>query len=221
MNNSGTGCIGYPTTAIQQIVNGSSKAIVAKAQQRLLDLGFWLAATDGNYGITTSQAVMAFQKWSGLPRTTAIDEATAVALNGSLCRPTPSIGGDLIEIDKGRQLLFIVRGGRAQWIVNVSTGGNYFYTATDRNTGAKIEATATTPNGDYRVYRVSDDPRYEGSLGTLYRPRFIVGGVAVHGYSSVPNYPASHGCIRVTNSAMDMIWGSNAMPLKSRVVIHD
>jgi lipoprotein-anchoring transpeptidase ErfK/SrfK len=71
------------------------------------------------------------------------------------------------------------------------------------------------------VYRVSDDPRYEGSLGVLYRPRFFIRGVAVHGYSSVPNYPASHGCVRVTNQAMDMLWATNAMPMGSTVVVRD
>lgn len=222
VNPTGAGCIGFPSAPVGEIVLGSSKAAVSKAQQRLIDLGFWVNGTDGTYGLTTAQAVMAFQKWAGLPRTTAIDERTAQLLNTSLCRPTPGItSGDLIEIDKGRQLMFIIRGGKTQWVVNVSTGGNYFYTATDKKTGERIEDTAITPNGDFRVYRVHDEARYEGSLGTLYRPRFIVGGVAVHGYSSVPNYPASHGCIRVTNQAMDMIWGTNAMPMKSRVVIHD
>lgn len=216
------GCSGLPGAAVQEIVLGSSKAAVARAQQRLLDLGYWLAATDGNYGITTSQAVMAFQKMNGLNRSTQIDEATATALNATMCRVAPGItSGDLVEIDKASQVLFIIRGGKTQWVVNVSTGGNYFYTATDKRTGERIEDTAITPNGDFRVYRVHDEVRYEGSLGTIYRPRFIVGGVAVHGYNSVPNYPASHGCVRVTPAAMDMIWGTNAMPLKSRVVIHD
>ena len=71
------------------------------------------------------------------------------------------------------------------------------------------------------MYRVSDDPAYFGSLGELYRPRFIVGGVAVHGYRNVPNYPASHGCIRVSNLAMDMIWATNAMPMGGTVVVHE
>jgi lipoprotein-anchoring transpeptidase ErfK/SrfK len=216
------GCLAAPAQAIGAVVSGISRAGVARVQQRLIDLGFWLGAADGSYGLTTSQAVMAYQKWIGLPRTTSVDEQTAVALNTPQCRPTPGVtSGDLIEVDKGKQLMFIIRGGKAQWIVNVSTGGNYFYTATDKNTGAPISDQAVTPNGDFRVYRVSDDPAYKGSLGTLYRPRFIVGGVAVHGYSSVPNFPASHGCVRVTNAAMDMIWGTNAMPLRSRVVIHD
>lgn len=28
----------------------------------------------------------------------------------------------------------------------------------------------------------------------------------MHGYSSVPNYPASHGCVRVTIPAMNRLW---------------
>jgi lipoprotein-anchoring transpeptidase ErfK/SrfK len=34
------------------------------------------------------------------------------------------------------------------------------------------------------------------SLGMLHSNYFI-GGYAIHGYPSVPLYPASHGCIRV------------------------
>lgn len=217
-----SGCLGFPTTPVAPVVNGSSKATVMRGQQRLLELGFWVAATDGNYGQTTSQAVMAFQKWSGIPASSVLDDATAAALNRTLCRPTPGItSGDLVEVDKGKQLVFIIRGGKAAWVLNTSTGGGYEYSATDKRTGTRIEDTAITPNGSFKVYRVSDDPAYFGSLGTLYRPRFVVGGVAVHGYSSIPNYPASHGCIRVSNGAMDMIWNTNAMPMGSRVVIHD
>jgi peptidoglycan hydrolase-like protein with peptidoglycan-binding domain len=217
------GCPGYPNTPVGAIVPGASPATVRRAQQRLIDLGFWLSAVDGGYGWTTSQAVMAFQKWSKLANTNGtLDEATAVALNGNLCRPTPGItSGDLIEVDKGKQLLFIVRGGKALWVLNTSTGGNYDYTAKDQKTGATISDKAYTPVGTFRVYRVSDDPAYFGSLGELYRPRFFVGGVAVHGYRSVPNYPASHGCVRISNPAMDMIWASNAMPMGSTVVVHD
>ena len=48
---------------------------------------------------------------------------------------------------------------------------------------------------------------HPGSLGTLYRPKFVIGGVAVHGVPRVPDYPASRGCIRVTNAAMDVtVW---------------
>ena len=50
---------------------------MARAQQRLLDLGFWNAGVDGNYGWSTSQAVMAFQKWMQLPnKNGTLDEYT-------------------------------------------------------------------------------------------------------------------------------------------------
>jgi lipoprotein-anchoring transpeptidase ErfK/SrfK len=31
----------------------------------------------------------------------------------------------------------------------------------------------------------------------LYYPTYFVRGFAIHGYPSVPAYPASHGCVRV------------------------
>ncbi|MBI5089119.1 MAG: murein L,D-transpeptidase [Actinobacteria bacterium] len=217
------GCLGYPTKPTAAIISGSSGDTVSRAQQRLLDLGFWNSGADGNFGWTTSQAIMAFQKWMKLPTTTGVlDETTAAALNGNLCRPVPGItSGDLFEVDKGKQLAFIIRGGKTLWVLNISSGGNYDYTAKDQKTGATLNDRAYTPVGTFKVYRVSDDPAYFGSLGELYRPRFIVGGVAVHGYRNVPNYPASHGCIRVSNPAMDMIWATNAMPMGGTVVVHE
>ena len=218
-----SGCVGFAGAPVGAIVTGSSRASVMRVQQRLLDLGFWLAGVDGQYGLTTSQAVLAFQKWHGLPRTTVVDETTAARLNNMLCRPTPgaSASGDMIEVDKGKQLLFLIRSGRIVWVVNTSTGTGEEYTYTNKMTGETGTDIAVTHNGNHRVYRVSDEARYESTLGILYRPRFVVGGVAVHGYSSVPAYPASHGCIRVTNSAMDMIWGGNFMPIGLRAWVHD
>ena len=31
----------------------------------------------------------------------------------------------------------------------------------------------------------------------MYYSNFFIGGYAIHGYASVPNYAASHGCIRI------------------------
>ena len=50
-------------------------------QVRLLQLGFWNAGVDGKYGLTTTQAVMAFQKYSGLEPTGDVDALTAAALS--------------------------------------------------------------------------------------------------------------------------------------------
>jgi len=58
-------------------------------------------------------------------------------------------------------------------------------------------------------------------LGALYRPRYFHrDGIAVHGSSSVPAHPASHGCVRVSEPAMDWIWSGDLMPIGSSVWIH-
>ena len=31
----------------------------------------------------------------------------------------------------------------------------------------------------------------------MVQSNYFIRGYAIHGYASVPNYPASHGCIRV------------------------
>jgi peptidoglycan hydrolase-like protein with peptidoglycan-binding domain len=217
-----TATVGLPGSPVGPIVYGSSRSAVASLQTRLLALGFWNAGADGSYGLSTTQAVMAFQKWKGLPATTAVDTATAVALNTELCRPAAGRSGDLLEVDKGKQIAFVVRGGAVQYVFNVSTGNGKSYDEDDqKNAGQRVIGIATTPSGTFRTYREHDTARYEGDLGTLYRPKFVVGGIAVHGAPRVPNYPASHGCVRVANPVMNLIWSRNLLPLRSTVWIHD
>jgi peptidoglycan hydrolase-like protein with peptidoglycan-binding domain len=213
---------GEPVAPVGPIVWGSSRAAVANLQNRLLALGFWNGGADGGYGLTTTQSVMAFQKWKGLPATTVVDTATAIALNTELCFPAAGRSGDYFEVDKGKQIAFVVRGGKVQHVFNVSTGNGESYDEEDqKNAGNRVIGVAITPTGTFSTYREHDVARYEGDLGTLYRPKFVIGGVAVHGAPRVPNYPASHGCIRVANPVMDLIWSQNLLPLRSTVWIHD
>jgi lipoprotein-anchoring transpeptidase ErfK/SrfK len=78
---------------------------------------------------------------------------------------------------------------------------------------------AVTPPGRYRFFRAVDGPD-RSPLGVLWRPRYFNGGIAVHGYSSVPPYPASHGCVRVSNAAMNMIWSTGIMPMGRTVLVY-
>ena len=83
-----------------------------RLQERLLELGFWVQSTDGNFGLTTRQAVMAAQKYLGLPATSSVDEDTAEALSSVAARPQArSDRGTLVEIDKSLQLAFFVIDG--------------------------------------------------------------------------------------------------------------
>jgi lipoprotein-anchoring transpeptidase ErfK/SrfK len=60
-----------------------------------------------------------------------------------------------------------------------------------------------------------------GPLGTLWRPKYFTWqGHAIHGYTSVPPYPASHGCVRVSNTAMNWLWDSNTLPLGTTVWVY-
>jgi hypothetical protein len=195
------------------MARGDSGAAVVDLQNRLAQLGYWLGAADGQYGVLTSQAVMALQKVHGLARTGAVDAATRAAL----ANPTPYVPrapGDHVEVDKARQVLVIVRGGRPVYTFNTSTGTEKPYEY------AGVTYVAHTPSGTFTFSREIDGVR-ESRLGTLYRPKYFTSdGVAVHGSASVPAYPASHGCVRLTNAATDFVWGANLIPLGSKVIVY-
>ncbi|CAN5735726.1 L,D-transpeptidase family protein [soil metagenome] len=212
------GAPAYPFVAVGTN-NGSDTANI---QQRLLELGFCVSEVDGPYGLTTSQAVMAFQKYVGLETSARVDQATADALSNARLRAHGRAdAGTLVEIDKDRQLIFFVQDGRTMWVCNTSTGNGQEYTEPDKNTpGEEISGVATTPNGLHAVNRERAEGWWEGDLGQIYRPKYFVGGVAIHGSNSIPNYPASHGCVRVSVPAMDFIWDSNLMPLGLPVWVH-
>ncbi len=92
-------------------------------QQRLAGLGYASLGADGTYGQDTLDAVMAFQKVEGLPRTGHADANLWTRLAHAIV-PRPRYGGDdHIEVDKARQVLFLVRAGRVASIVPVSTAG--------------------------------------------------------------------------------------------------
>jgi N-acetylmuramoyl-L-alanine amidase len=127
-------------------------------------------------------AVYAFQKVQGLPRTGVVDPRLWRALTrGGIPRPRYTQPADHLEVNKGLQVLYVVRSSRVALIVPISTAG--------------IPGTYT-PVGRFAIYRkvVGFDP---SPLGTLYDPMYFTGGYAIHGNPSVPPYPASHGCVRV------------------------
>jgi len=59
-----------------------------------------------------------------------------------------------------------------------------------------------------------------GPLGSLYRPQYFNGGIAIHGYTSVPSTPASHGCCRVSLRAMDNLWGVGRIRVRIAVLVY-
>ena len=196
------------------LASGAVGSGVAGLQQRLLDRGFWLPSVNGKFDSNTTQAVWAFQKANGLPRDGKIGPEDQAALNAGV-RPSPvSTSGNLVEVDKARQLLFVVRNGAAQWVFNTSTGSNGHYTY------AGHTYLAFTPEGRFTFDRQINGTRVS-HLGSLYRPKYFTSaGHAIHGSASIPPTPASHGCVRLSNAAIDFIWNAGLAPLGSSIWVH-
>ena len=150
-----TPTVGPATAPVGPIVFGSSRGSVANLQNRLTALGFWNAASDGSYGLTTVQAVMAFQKWKGLPATTVVDNATAIALNTEYCRPAGGrTSGTVFEVDKTKQIAYVIQNGQVRYIFNVSTGNGKSYDEEDQKAaGGRVIGIAITPTGTFNTYR--------------------------------------------------------------------
>ena len=197
-------------------------AETARVQQRLLDLGFWLQSSQGEYGVTTAQAVMAFQKYVGLEASAAVDEATAQALTSATTKAHGETNtGTLIEIDKDLQLLFIVQDAVTVWTINVSTGSGIAFKERDKNEWGKwIWGDAQTPDGIFKINREVEKGWRTGDLGDIYRPKYFNKGIGLHGAYQVPNYPASHGCVRMSTPAMDFIWAENLAPMGMKIWVH-
>jgi peptidoglycan hydrolase-like protein with peptidoglycan-binding domain len=162
------------TVANPALSLGARGASVRALERRLSELHYAVKGEDGLYGQDDYDAVLAFQKVNGLPRTGRVDRALWRRL-ATASVPRARFGGDHVEVDKTRQVLFEVRDGKVVLAVQVSTG-----------------ATGNTPLGVWHVYS-----RVPGWSWVLWYPTFFLRGFAIHGYPSVPAYPASHGCVRV------------------------
>ncbi len=186
---------------------------VRALQEKLQSLGFWVGSTDGNYGLTTTQAVMAVQKAAGLKKDGVMGSQTRKALERGVSVSPKSTSGRWIEIDKSRQLAMVVDNGDIRAILNTSTGSGERYTSEGRT------SVANTPSGKFEIFR-QVDALDKAPLGELWRPKYFNGGIAIHGAESVPAYAASHGCARVSNPAINWIWSTGQAPIGTNVWVY-
>ncbi len=187
----------YPT-----LKNGSSGPLVSWLERTLAALSYRPGLLDGYFDGNTSEAVMAFQKVEGLPRTgLASDAAVHALVNAQTPTPRKTLGGKRAEIDLSRQVLLLIDGSDVQATIPIASG----------RSGLR------TPNGTFSIGRKLPYWR-KSDLGLLYKPAYFHGGYAIHGSYSVPAYPASHGCVRVGVSSMD--WLYPLLPIGMRVDIY-
>jgi N-acetylmuramoyl-L-alanine amidase len=174
---------------------------VVDLQQALTDLGFSPGPADGRFGRHTRAAVYAFQKHHRLERSGVFTEADWDLLEMPVDLPGWGPELDRVEIDLDRQLLYLIKEGDLSGVFPVSSAnGETFINYTGRRVAA------VTPEGRFTFNRRREG-WWQSYLGFLYRPFYFRGGYAIHGSSSVPPFPASHGCVRVEVADMDYLVG--------------
>ncbi|HZD80714.1 MAG TPA: L,D-transpeptidase family protein [Actinomycetota bacterium] len=194
----GTGTAGPVSTPLPSLKVGSRGSFVRALERRLVALHYHLIGVDTTYDARTADAVMAFRKVQGMPRTGTVDAAVWRRLaDPRIPKPRFTAKAFHIEVDQTRQVLYTVRGGEVTNVIHVSTGAN-----------------GATHDGSFRVHR-----KLAGfSPNGLYYPSYFDGLRAIHGWTEVPSYPASHGCVRVPY--WDARWIFRLAVLGTRVFVY-
>jgi L,D-transpeptidase catalytic domain/Putative peptidoglycan binding domain len=177
---------------------GARGVRVLLLQRALKRLGF-ATPVSGRFDGLTANAVNAFRKTNRMGVGGYADAAVYAMLHrreGAFELRHPRAGKH-VEFDWSRQVLVLARRGRPYRVYHTSSG------------------TPATPTvfGSFRFYRKTPGTN---ALGMVHSSYFIR-GYAIHGYASVPNYPASHGCLRVPvpNAASIYRWIDIGDPIYS------
>ena len=186
---------------------------VLAMEKKLAALHYDVGTVDSSFTYDTRHGVTAFQKVEGLPRTGTWSPTERVRmLHPHVFRLRYHDSRLTAEVDITRQVLVLARNGVIITIVDVSTGSEKPY----YQDGVKY--IAHTPRGVFSIFHKIDGIRVS-KLGELYRPSYFYKGWAIHGSGSVPTYPASHGCVRITNPVADRLFA--VLKIGTRVAVYD
>ena len=157
---------------------GDRGPAVRLLQSRLARLRYAVARS-GRFDASTARAVVAYRKMRGWSR---VGVANSDVMRGLLAgrggfKARYPGHGKHVEADLSRQVLVLLRGRRVHRIYSTSSGASV----------------TPTVLGRFKVYRRTYGTNSLGMVHTSY----FIGGYAIHGYASVPTFPASHGCLRV------------------------
>ena len=158
--------------------SGSNGPLLRLYQRGLATLGY-AVSRGGRWDGATARASMAYRKVNGMPRRYVASRAIVrrvLAGEGGF-EPRYQRSGRYVEADLSRQVLALIEDGKVLRVYHTSTG-----------------APATpTVLGTYSVYMKQMGTNAKGMVHSSY----FIRGYAIHGFRSVPPYPASHGCLRV------------------------
>ena len=158
--------------------------------------GYHTGTKGSRVTIGTRLAIKAFRKVNGMPRTFSYRRSIFAELleGGGAFKPRYNDGRH-VEVDISRQVMSLIEGDKPVHTFHVSTG-----------------ASATpTIRGKFHFYM-----RQAGyNAKRMYYSIYFRGGYATHGYADVPNYNASHGCVRnpIPFSRFIYNWVAIGMPI--------
>lgn len=167
---------------------GATGRFVELIQQRLAALHFYMPQT-GVYDEGTGWAIDAYHRLLHWGTGQSLDGRTVSFLLdgfGSFPVRFPRHARHA-EGNLSLQLLALIDGNRVDAIYPISSG----------------KPSTPTILGDYQVY--SKVPGYlpDG----MYYSNFFIRGYAIHGYDPAPDYPASHGCMRLPIGDATSVYG--------------
>ena len=195
----------------------SRSAVLTRAESReaergLRELGYWTGPVDGVFDTASRSALIAFQKWEGRTVNGRLTRDELEAIRDGEAPQARDGSYEHVEVDLERQVLLLIGRQGDIRVLPVSTGSGKSFVSDGQT------SVAYTPRGRFVVY----DKTFgweDGALGSVYYANYISGGVAIHGYESVPTQPASHGCIRIPMFAAREV--SKLLPLGTIVLVYD
>jgi hypothetical protein len=156
---------------------GQCGRVVKGFKQALAKLGY--ASGDGRcFDGRTGREVLAYRKVNRMARTERAGAGLVKDAFGGRggYRVRYPDAGEHAEVPLDKQVLVLTKGNKPFAIYPVSTG----------------KPSTPTVTGHYTFYRQEPGYNSEG----MYYSFYWHNGYAVHGYHEVPNYAASHGCVR-------------------------
>ncbi len=212
------------TTHLSQPLGlGMAGEEVRQVQERLAELGFFVGEIDGQFGRLFEQALWAYQKlvlnvprdeptsiltdelWQDMQRPIRIEpnrwHSKGEATRNHVEIYLPSQVAVFFVDDVAEMIVHVSSGDGQEWkeVVKIDVGefGNENGTAPleRREIGVSV-----TPGGVFRIDRMVEGLR-NSALGGMWDPAYFNYGIAMHGAMNVPLHPASHGCIRMSQTA--------------------
>ena len=216
------------------LVKGANGDDVVRLQERLAALGFQPGPVDGQFGNGTQQAVWAFKKlvgnvnWKDFAASgdqTSVSEALWQQMNDPAFAIVPRRPntGKHVEIYLPLQVLALFDANNQPiFVTHISTGelnpdgtdATFCEDSHVHDRHPRQRARGAGDEGD--LCRVEDaaavcsalkryeDGQHVSPLGGMKNPWYFNYGIAIHGAQNVPDHPASHGCVRMSNGLADV-----------------